>query len=202
MFFRKGSLMLKKVLCILLISIPVFAQSDSNDYICHSKVKDTCFLKLETHLQKKYVVVEVLSSNENLQIGSNLRNIIVERIMELSNFERVYLALPDSNKKDCIVIKTKLADFSCTDAGNAFAVGLMFGLAGASAMMAGTQGTIAVKTEIYDGYNDSLVCASGFYSKTSRGTSTGSVPYQSIVCIAEAVTKYAISTKQNNGVNK
>ena len=189
----KDYLMFKMVMSTILIAIPIFAQATSNEYICQSKVKDTCFVKQVSNLNKKFAVVEVLSNNDNFQIGSNLRNILIERIMEISNFEKVYVSLPDSNKNDCIIIKTKIADFSSTDAGNGFAIGIMFGLVGAAAMMSGSQGAIAVKTEIYNGSNDSLVCSSGFYSKTSRGTSSGSIPYQSIVCIAEAISKYAIS---------
>ena len=192
--------MTKSLIFLMMLSISVFSQTDN--YICHSSVKDTGFIKLVSKLNKKYAVIEVLSNNNDQQIGSNLRNIIIERIMALGNFEKVYVALPDSNRDECLILKTKVADFTCQDKSNAFAVGLMFGIIGSVAMLATPQGAIAVKTDVFDGKSDSLICSHGFYSKTNRGTSTGSVPYQSIVCIAEAITKYAISINSKQGETK
>ena len=192
--------MLKSALYVLLYALPVLSQSDTGKYLCSSDVQDTCFKKISTQVNKKYVVVEVLS--QNAQIGNNIRNILVERIMELSKFEKVFLAVPESERNECLILKTTVADITSNNSGNSFAVGMMFGLAGSFAMMAGTQGSLSVKTDIYDGRTDSLMCSSGFCSSTSRGTSSGTVPYRSIVCIAEAITKYAISTKSELGDHK
>jgi len=129
-------LMKKIIIFLALFAIPIFSQTEN--YICQSVVKDTCFLKLLNKSNKKYAVIEVASSGNDQQIADNLRNIIIERMMELGNFERIFVSLPDSNRSECLLFKTKVADFYCKESPNGFAVGLMFGLVGAAAMMAGS----------------------------------------------------------------
>jgi len=194
---------LKYCLIILLAAVPWCVQAGPDPCICHSKVKVTSFKQLSAPVKTKYAVVQVFSNNDREQIAGNLRNIIAERLMELGDFEKVFLSAPDSCKNECLIIKTTVADFTTSDPNNIYAMSFLFGLSGVATSMAQSQGEIAVKTEIFANTGDSAVCSSGFYSTASRGISQASVPYKSIVCIAEAITKFALeATGKTTGGRK
>lgn len=166
-------------------------------------LKDTVIKPISNFPKKDNIVIEVSSDNNDLKfMADNLRNLIVERVMETDRYKAIYLSLPIDKKDNCLIVRTKLMNLKTSGELNGFAIGFMFGLAGMAASMASTQGTIGVKTELINAENDEQLGYSAFASTTSRGTSTGSIPYQSIICIADAISSYATYPLLSKGIDK